>query len=204
MKTYRLKEDSVLYPKGTEARWVARYGEEIYYLYPPNCIWSVGKIEAWQIEGNEAWEEEKKEEEYTDKDYPYLFTMVGEKGEPKKEAKSWEDVTGEQEKPTRWRAKEREEYWTCNDGFIEVVEYGRDLGDDLNKYAIGNMFPSQKQARLYRLRLQSMLEMGIMNTRGGRFDGDKLDGQLLAIDLPQKYCEAWETDLYDPNLFKDE
>ena len=97
--------------------------------------------------------------------------------------------------PQRWRTGQHSGYFyylTKYGDIRRVFDYYCEGEDELWK--IGNYFPSNKQAELYKLRLESMLEMEGIEVRSG----------TIEAYMPQKYRLAWETDLYDPNLFKDE
>lgn len=104
--------------------------------------------------------------------------------------------------PKRWRALMGESYYFV-DLLGQVLKHF-DTGTQTNhqNYIQGNYFPSEEQAKMYKRRLESMLEMEPlphpMKT--------EIDGVLqytMMVSMPIKYKEAWETPLYDPTLFTD-
>ena len=210
MKTYRLKEDTVLYPKGTIAEW-----EDNVQMY---CIHDTGidQLERWQIEGNSLWEEVngnlRRQQETIEKPTCkqcsgkgyYQYSTIGTPHMTYCNLCSGDVGEDEKEEPTRWRAEEGESYWYLDE--FNVVEsrihtpHYFDMS--MSRYGAGNMFPSRRQAEFYKIRLESLLY-----TAGASevFEDVCEDGTyIFHVDFPEEYHEAWSINLYDPNLFQDE
>lgn len=120
-------------------------------------------------------------------------------------------LTEEQEKQVkevmeqkRWRAQKEELYWYLDEFISVTATEDWDDGTDQLQWEVGNYFPSRRQCELYKLRLESMLEM---NRMAVTHSFDKKEAQIAFHSTEEwhmKYWESWETDLYDPTLFTDE